>query len=81
MKKIVSIMITVAIAATIALSLVACTGNGEEEFSHNIIVEDPTEASTEGGSDDELDINETAKQPDGSSAETENWELGGIPLN
>ena len=70
MKKIISILIVCAMIATLALSLVSCTGNGEEETTHNIIIESPNE-------DDE---NETVKQPENDN-DNDDWELGGVPLN
>ena len=71
MKKIISILIVCAMIATLALSLVSCTGNGEEETTHNIIIESPNE---------EDDENETVKQPENDD-DDEDWELGGVPLN
>ena len=67
MKKIISILIVCAMIATLALSLVSCTGNGEEETTHNIIIESPNE-------DDEK---QTVKQPENDN---DDWELGGVPL-
>ena len=69
MKKIISILIVCAMIATLALSLVSCTGNGEEETTHNIIIESPNE-------DDE---NQTVKQPENDN-DNDDWELGGVPL-
>lgn len=70
MKKIISIALALLLVAAMMLALVSCFGD-EEETGHNIIIEEPDEVDSD---------NETAKKPDGT-AETENWELGAIPLD
>ena len=69
MKKIISILLISALILTLSLALISCEGN-EEETEHNIIIEGPE------GEDE----NETVKKPDGTY-ESENWELGEVPLH
>ena len=69
MKKTLSIILVIAMMATLCLSLISCEGQEEETENNKIIV---------GGSELD-DENETVKQPS-STGETQDWGLGEIPL-
>ncbi len=70
MKKILSIVLIVALIATLCLSLASCVDGAEEETEGKVIVGGPEDG----------DENETVKQPEGTG-ETEDWGLGDVPLH
>ena len=70
MKKTLSIILVIALMATLCLSLISCVGEEEQETENKIIV---------GGTELD-DENETVKQP-ASTGETQDWGLGEVPLD
>ena len=69
MKKFISILLALALVATLTLTLISC--EGDEDETGKIIV---------GGPEEDYDEDETVKKPT-STGETQDWGLGEVPLN
>ena len=69
MKKLIAILLLLALFASCA-TLVGCTDGEEEETGHNIIV---------GGEENE-DENDDSPADKEQGTVTDEWELGGVPL-
>lgn len=70
MKKTITIILIIALIATLTISLASCTGNSNEKDTQpqNVLAPELGEE------------NETVKQPT-TSDETEDWGLGEVPLH